>query len=87
MKIINGQRHYTTSETAAIVGVTRATLIRWYEYQDTIDVKVLPDYIRVGGHNTKYWSEENIDKIVQFKKSKKQGDMALISSKYNGVRK
>ena len=65
MKIINGQRHYTTSETAAIVGVTRATLLRWYEYQDTIDVKVLPDYIRVGGHNTKYWSEENIDKIVQ----------------------
>ena len=87
MKIINGQRYYTTSETAGLVGVTRATLIRWYEYQDTIDVKVLPDYIRVGGHNTRYWSEENLDKIVQFKKSKKQGDMALISSKYNGVHK
>lgn len=87
MKIINGQRYYTTSETAAIVGVTRVTLLRWYEYQDTIDVKVLPEFITLGGHHTKYWSDESIQKIIQFKQSKKQGDMTLISSKYNGVKK
>lgn len=87
MKIINGERYYTTSETAAIVGVTRATLLRWYEYQETLDVKVLPEFIRIGGHNTKYWSDTNIQKIVQFKKSKKQGDMAQISNKYNGAKK
>lgn len=85
MKIINNEKYYTTGETSQMLGITRATLLRWYEYEESTGQNFLPKFIRVGGNAAKYWSESDIEKIKIFKKHKTKGDMKFISSKYNGV--
>ena len=32
MKIIDNEIHYTITEVGQLIGVTRATILRWYEY-------------------------------------------------------
>lgn len=87
MKIINGEKYYTISEVSQLIGVTRVTILRWYEYEKNKDSKyncILPSYIRMGGNNTMYFNEKDIYKFKEFKDNTKKGDMAQISGKYNG---
>lgn len=84
MKIIEGKKYYTAFETAQLCGVTRNTLIRWYEYEETTGKNLLPKFIRVGGNHARYWSEEDVEKILSFKSRKVKGEMKIISDKYSG---
>lgn len=87
MKVINGKKYYTAFEVADLCNVTRNTLIRWYEYEETTGRKLLPNYIRVGGNHSRYWCEDDIEKIISFKKNKVKGEMKVISDKYSGKNK
>lgn len=83
MKVINNKKHYTISEVAEIIGVTRCTILRWYEYEQDKEVKLLPSYITQGKANARYWSEDDIEQFKQFKMNTPRGAMADISNKYN----
>ena len=84
MKVINGKKYYTAFEVADLCSVTRNTLIRWYEYEETTGRTLLPPFIRVGGNHARYWSEDDIEKILTFKTNKVKGEMKVISDKYSG---
>ena len=86
MKVINTAKHYTISEVAELIGVTRCTILRWYEYEQNKETKFLPPYITVGKANVRYWNEDDLIMFEEFKKNTPRGAMCDISNKYN-VRK
>ena len=85
MKVINNERYYTISEVGSIIGKTRATLLRWYEYEREVGASNLPPYITLGKNNAKFFKESDIIKFHEFKATITRGDMAQISKKYNGT--
>lgn len=81
MKFIEGEKYYSLTEVAQIMGRTRATILRWHEY----DIhKLLPNYIRVGKNNARFYKADDINKFKDFKKYIQYGDMKDVSMKYNG---
>lgn len=87
MKIINGEKYYTISEVSQLIGVTRVTILRWYEYEKNKGPQyecLLPPFIRIGGNNAMYFKENDLSKFEEFKIKTKKGDMTQISDKYNG---
>lgn len=89
MKVIDGKKYYSIGELSQILNKQRLTILRWYEYEETQEVKLLPPYIRIGETNggVRYWAEDEIYKFDEFFANKKHGDMTKISNKYNGVHK
>lgn len=68
----------TASQVAAKVGVTAYTIKRWYTFieETPIDeleklvkdgMPVLPKCEKIGSMGWRYWDEEDIDKIIEFK--------------------
>lgn len=88
MKIIDNEIHYTITEVGQLIGVTRATILRWYEYEEIQNDSykhILPKYKRIGGNNTMYFSINDLPKFDIFRNNTKKGDMAKVSNKYNGT--
>lgn len=86
MKIIDETMYYTLSEVCAIIGKTKATILRWYEYESQLpeDERILPQYIELGETKAKYFNANDIDLFRQFKHRIKRGEMKTVSDKYNG---
>lgn len=84
MKIIDNKRYYSMSETASIIGKTRCTILRWYEYEKDKDTQLLPQFIIIGNNNARYWLEDDLHKFYTFMESTPRGAMEAISKKYNG---
>lgn len=86
MKILEGTMYYSLAEVGSIIGRTKATLLRWFEYESTLpeSQRVLPNYIQVGQQNAKYFKATDIDKFYEFMKNTKRGSMKNISDSYNG---
>lgn len=86
MKIINGTMYYSLTEIGAIIGRTKATILRWYEYEELlpVDQRRLPEYITLGQQHAKYFAANDIDTFQEFMKTNKRGTMKNISDKYNG---
>lgn len=86
MKIIEGNMYYSLTEVGAIIGRTKATILRWYEYEEQLPVEQrrLPHYIILGQQHAKYFAANDIDTFIEFMKSNKRGTMKNISDKYNG---
>lgn len=86
MKIINGTMYYSLTEIGAIIGRTKATILRWYEYEEMLPVeqRTLPNYITLGEQHAKYFAAQDIDVFTEFMKKTKRGTMKNISDKYNG---
>lgn len=86
MKIIDGTMYYSLTEIGAIIGRTKATILRWYEYEEMLPVKqrTLPEYITLGEQHAKYFASHDVDNFVNFMKKTKRGTMKNISDKYNG---
>lgn len=86
MKIINGTMYYSLTEIGAIIGRTKATILRWYEYEEMLPVeqRTLPEYITLGEQHAKYFAAQDIDVFTEFMKKTKRGTMKNISDKYNG---
>ena len=86
MKMIDGNMYYSLTEIGAILGRTKATILRWYEYEELlpIDQRKLPEYITLGQQHAKYFAANDIDTFQEFMKTNKRGTMKNISDKYNG---
>ena len=87
MKIIDGKMYYSLTEIGAIIGRTKVTILRWYEYEEMQNDSykhILPKYKRIGGNNAMYFSINDLPKFDIFRNNTKKGDMAKVSNKYNG---
>lgn len=86
MKIIDGNMYYSLTEIGAIIGRTKATILRWYEYEEMLPMeqRTLPNYITLGEQHVKYFAANDIDTFQEFMKKTKRGTMKNISDKYNG---
>ena len=86
MKIIDGNMYYSLTEIGAIIGRTKATILRWYEYEELLPVeqRTLPEYITLGEQHAKYFAAQDIDTFTEFMKKTKRGTMKNVSDKYNG---
>lgn len=86
MKIIDGNMYYSLTEIGSIIGRTKATILRWYEYEDQLPVEQrrLPNYITLGQQHAKYFAAHDIDTFTEFMKTNKRGTMKNVSDKYNG---
>lgn len=86
MKIIDGKMYYSLTEIGAIIGRTKATILRWYEYEEMLPVeqRTLPEYITLGEQHAKYFEAHDVDTFVNFMKKTKRGTMKNVSDKYNG---
>jgi hypothetical protein len=86
MKIIDGKMYYSLTEIGAIIGRTKATILRWYEYEEMLPVeqRTLPEYITLGEQHAKYFAAQDIDTFTEFMKKTKRGTMKNVSDKYNG---
>lgn len=86
MKIIDGNMYYSLTEIGAIIGRTKATILRWYEYEEMLPMeqRTLPNYITLGEQHAKYFAANDIDTFQEFMKKTKRGTMKNISDKYNG---
>ncbi len=86
MKIIDGKMYYSLTEIGAIIGRTKATILRWYEYEELLPVeqRTLPEYITLGEQHAKYFAAQDIDTFTEFMKKTKRGTMKNVSDKYNG---
>lgn len=86
MKIIDGTMYYSLTEIGAIIGRTKATILRWYEYEEMLPVeqRTLPEYITLGEQHAKYFAASDIDTFINFMKKTKRGTMKNVSDKYNG---
>ena len=86
MKIIDGTMYYSLTEIGAIIGRTKATILRWYEYEELLPVeqRTLPEYITLGEQHAKYFAAQDIDTFTEFMKKTKRGTMKNVSDKYNG---
>ena len=84
MKIINNERYYTLGEVSSIIGKTRATILRWYEFEAQADQKFLPEPTYFKNNKIRYYTEDDIEKFTEFKSNTPRGAMTKISKKYNG---
>ena len=76
-------------ELAMRIGSSVPTISSWYRWKRANPehemAKMLPEFERHGAHRTRYWREEDIEKIMGFKRSIPQGRngvMGSITQKY-----
>ena len=83
---IDGKMYYSLTEIGAIIGRTKVTILRWYEYEETLpaEQRILPNYITLGQQHAKYFAAQDIDTFYEFMKTNRRGTMKNISDKYNG---
>lgn len=86
MKMIDGNMYYSLTEIGSIIGRTKATILRWYEYEEMLpaEQRKLPEYITLGQQHAKYFAAHDIDTFQEFMKTNKRGIMKNVSDKYNG---
>ena len=77
------------SEVSVIVGSSIQTISSWYRWKDLHPehelAKLIPAYTRVGNRRTRYWTMEDVWKLVEFKNAIPQGRngvMGEITQKY-----
>lgn len=77
------------SEVSVLVGSSIQTISSWYRWKDLYPdhelAKLIPEYTRIGNRRTRYWTMEDVWKLVEFKNSIPQGRngvMGEITQKY-----
>lgn len=85
----DNEKLYKIGEVAICVGSSIQTISSWYRWKKLNPThplaKYLPDYKRIGNKNTRYWEQQDIWKLIEFKKSIPQGRngiMGEVTQKY-----
>lgn len=87
MKTVNGINYLSIGEAAKIIGRGAQTIKNWYAFQDVQDADLLPEMITgLDGKGTRYFREEDVEKLKQFRDGVKYGMMAEISRSKWGIR-
>lgn len=83
------ERLLNVQEVAMLTGSSIQTIGSWYRWKAMYPThelaQLIPDYRRVGNRNTRYWTENDVWKLIQFKKSIPQGRygvMGAVTQKY-----
>lgn len=86
---MGNDRLLNVQEMAFTINVSVQTIGSWYKWKalhaDSELAKMLPDYVRIGNKNTRYWKSEDAWKLLEFKKSIPQGRsgvMGDVTQKY-----
>ena len=78
------ERMIKATELAYRVGASVQTITTWYKFKeenpDNEYSHMLPDYVRLGARNTRYWRESDIGKLIEFRKSIPQGRNGVLGS-------
>ena len=76
-------------ELSFLVGSSIQTISSWYRWKslnpDHELSKLLPDYVRIGNKNTRYWNRQDVWELVKFKQSIPQGRngiMGVVTQRY-----
>ena len=88
------QRLYKAVEVALILDISVPTLGNWYAFKrsnpDNEIAKLLPDPIQKSARQTRYWTDDDIQKLVEFKSKivwGRNGFMGSITQPYRKNRK
>ena len=81
--------YITVVEVSFLVGSSVQTITSWYKWKELNPqhklAELLPDYVRKGNKNTRYWKQADVWKLVEFKNSIPQGRagiMGEVTQKY-----
>lgn len=77
-------------EVAIFIGVSVNTINSWYRFKkqnpDDDYAKMIPAYSQDGGdRSTRYWTQDDIDKLLEFKQRRptgRNGVMGTVTQKY-----
>lgn len=83
------ERLLKVQEVAFVIGSSIQTISSWYRWKDLNPdherAKLLPEYVRIGRKNTRYWKQSDMWKLIEFKKTIPQGKsgiMGAVTQKY-----
>ena len=67
----------TAAELSKLIGCSVSTIGAYYKFKkenpDSELAKLLPDFVRIGNRNTRYWKKEDVEAIKEFRKRYPQG--------------
>jgi len=70
------------SEVSMLVGSSIQTISMWYRWKDLHPdhelAHLIPEYTRIGNRRTRYWTMEDVWKLIEFKKSIPQGRKGVM---------
>lgn len=80
---------YNVQEVAMMINSSIQTIGSWYRWKNLHPeselASIIPDYTRIGNKHTRYWTQEDIWKLLEFKQSIPQGRngvMGEVTQKY-----
>lgn len=78
------ENYITIQELAFLVGCSAQTIGSYYKFKKENPnnelAKILPDFVRIGKRNTRYWKEEDAEVIKEFRKNLPQGRNGALGS-------
>lgn len=76
-------RKLKAEEVAVVLGTTRMSIYQWYRFKkenpDNEYAKLLPDYT-IGKRRTRFWDEEDLWKLIEFKQKIPHGRNGVLGS-------
>lgn len=84
-----GDKLLNVSEVSLLIGSSIQTIASWYRWKalhpDHELARVIPDFKRVGNRRTRYWTQDDVWKLIEFKNNIPQGRngvMGDVTQKY-----
>lgn len=76
------ERMLKIEEVALMLGVSTQTINIWYrwarENPDNELAKLVPQYVQTGSRQTRYWTQSDVWKLVEFSKSIPRGRNGIM---------
>jgi hypothetical protein len=86
---MNEARLLNVQELSMLIGSSIQTIGSWYRWKelnaDHELAKLIPEYARIGNRRTRYWRQDDVWKLIEFKQKIPQGRngiMGEITQKY-----
>ena len=88
--LVNNPKELINANALAfLVGSSVQTISAWYRWKSLNPehelAQLLPDYVRIGNKNTRYWNRQDVWMLIKFKQSIPQGRngiMGQVTQKY-----
>ena len=79
---MNNQQKLNVEQVAMLVGVSAKTINNWYWYKRTNPMsewaKMLPDYTQKHEKSTRYWTMDDIYKLIEFRNQIPHGRNGIL---------
>ncbi|MBR5041086.1 MAG: hypothetical protein IKX68_08200 [Clostridiales bacterium] len=73
----------TVTELSKLIGCSVSTIGAYYKFKkdnpDSELAKMLPDFVRIGNRNTRYWKKEDVEVIKEFRKKYLNGKQGAVA--------